>query len=303
MLDEIKSKLKNVTLTGANLGSCQNVSFQSIAESDKFGLTIEQKRILSIWEKIYLRLFEKLQNNEYPVNPILIKDGKVSISVGHPFHRASASISTLYGISVAGLVASEWYGILESEDEAYFCTFLNTLQEELPDVNNDLSIEQQFDYSRRQTAAKKNRSNAFRSNPYIKSVTLFFDGNNEIMKFLMSLDFFEYLKIKKEHPEELEKIYDKRVIDLFEKVCGAQNMEFSAKFHDEKDYERKTWLAIPMGVPPMLVNGICINTIATPELIERIDEIAEMFPNAVIFNENKEVLHYPLVNEENPKSL
>ncbi len=304
MLEEITTKLKNVTLSGANLGNRQNVSFQSIAKSGEFDLTPEQRKILSNWERIYLRLFERLKNNEFPINPIPIEDGRVSIDVGHPFHRASASISTLKGISVAGLVASEWYGILESEDEAYFCTFLNKVQEEVPDIDNsELSIDEQRKYLRRQSAAKKNRNTAFCHSPCIKNIALFFDGNNPVMKFLMRLDFFEYLKIRKEHPEKIEQIYDKRVIDLFEKVCDAQNMSFSAKFHDENDYDRKTWLAIPMGVPPMLVNGICINTVANPELIERIDEIAEMFPNAVIFNENKEVLRYPLVNEEQPKSL
>ena len=123
------------------------------------------------------------------------------------------------------------------------------------------------------------------------------------MKELINIDFFQYLKVRKEYPEKLEQIYDKNVIELFEEVCDAQNMDFSATFHDENDYERKSWLAIPMGIPPMLINGICINSVESPDLLEKINEIAEMFPNAVIFNENKEVLHYPLVNEEKPKSL
>ena len=47
----------------------------------------------------------------------------------------------------------------------------------------------------------------------------------------------------------------------------------------------------------MFVNGICINSVNSPELIAIVDKISEMFPNATIFNENKEVLHYPLLSD------
>ena len=57
-------------------------------------------------------------------------------------------------------------------------------------------------------------------------------------------------------------------------------------------------MSVPVAIFVLLfINGICINTIASPELIERVDEISKMFPNAVIFNENKEILHYPLINK------
>lgn len=303
MLKEIEEKLRNVTLEGGNLVPVKNLSFKLITKSGNFELTPEQSRIISTWEEMYFKLFERMKNKEFPVEPIKIEDGKVEIAVGHPFHRANASINTLHGISVAGLVASEWYGILECEGEAYFCTFLDTLQEELPYKEfGRFPNKEEREYLRKYLCAKKNHNAAF-SKDCMRKVTLFFDGNNQVMKELINIDFFQYLKVRKEHPEKLEQIYDKNVIELFEEVCDAQNMDFSATFHDENDYERKSWLAIPMGIPPMLINGICINSVESPDLLEKINEIAEMFPNAVIFNENKEVLHYPLVNEEKPKSL
>ena len=186
MLNEISSKLNNITISGANLGSVNNVSFQLI--SKHFNFPPEEKKIIQFWEKIYLRWYERLENNEFPTSLISTEEGKVVINPGHPFHRAIASMSTLQGISIAGLVASEWYGILESEREALFCTFLNLLQEELPrEPAGDLDSEQQSIYFRKRNAAVQNRNNAFRKHSSEKSVTLFFDGNNPLMKFLMKL--------------------------------------------------------------------------------------------------------------------
>ena len=101
------------------------------------------------------------------------------------------------------------------------------------------------------------------------------------------------------HPEKLKEIYPEQLITLYEVVCGAEYMEFSSEFHNETDYVRKTWLAIPFGIPPQLINGICINSQEEPEFIEHLDEISEMFPNATIFNEKREVIRYSLVVRNN----
>ena len=83
-------------------------------------------------KNIIMKSIEKLQNNEFPINPLKVENGVVIVDNGQLFHSFLASIGTLKAISKAGIVASEWFGILEDEAEAYCCAFLNQLQEELP---------------------------------------------------------------------------------------------------------------------------------------------------------------------------
>lgn len=119
----------------------------------------------------------------------------------------------------------------------------------------------------------------------------------------MRYDFFEYLKIKKEHPKKLKEIYPIELIDLYEEVCCANFLVKggSSSFHDGTDYMRKTWLATPLGIPSFLINGICINS--KSKIINHLDEISEMFPNTVIFNERREVIKYPVLKEENTETI
>lgn len=299
MFEHIKEELKNISIEGGNLRKQDDVSFDLI--SNHFSnLSDESKKILEHWQNFYFQIFEKLQNNEFPTNPLKVENGVVIVDNGQLFHRSLASIETFKGISKVGIVATEWFGILESENEAYCCAFLDQLQEELPykEFGRLLNKEEER-YLNQYREALHNRNAAFSSYPSF--ATFFLDNSNQIMQMLMKFDFFEYLKNKKEHPEKIKEIYPTELINLYEKVCDAENMEFSSKFHDANNYKRKTWLAIPLGIPPFLINGICINS--KSEIINHLDEISEMFPNAIIFNENKDVLKYPLSKEENAEVI
>lgn len=96
--------------------------------------------------------------------------------------------------------------------------------------------------------------------------------------------------------------YDKYLIELFERACVPSKMT-SSHFHDENHYRTMTWKAIPLGIPPMLINGICINDEVSKDLIENLDVIQNLFPKAVIFNQNKDVLRYSLVDEKSSMSM
>lgn len=290
--NEIKEKLQNVKLNGANLGSIDNRSFLLISEHFD-SLDEESKKCLNYWENFYFTLFDLLLLPEYKVNFLSTIDDEVNISVGQPFHRMQANLQSLRNISISGLVASEWFGILESEDEAYLCTFLDTLQQYIPEKTFGRTItEEERKYYRKYQASVRNFNNAFCI--IGNSISLFFDMNNPIMKMLMSFDFFEYLKIRKKDQDKIKEIYPPCLIDLYENICTAEALKFSSRFHDDEEYTTKSWLAIPLGIPPMLINGICINSKLMPQFESHIEEICAMFPNATIFNENKEVVSYPL---------
>ena len=109
--NEIKEKLQNVKLNGANLGSVDNRSFLLISEHFDF-LDEESKKCLNYWENFYFTLFDLLLLPEYKVNFLSTIDDEVNISVGQPFHRMPANLQSLRNISISGLVASEWFGIL-----------------------------------------------------------------------------------------------------------------------------------------------------------------------------------------------
>lgn len=47
------------------------------------------------------------------------------------------------------------------------------------------------------------------------------------------------------------------------------------------------------GIPSELINGICVKN------NNYLDEISEMFPNAIIFDSKKKVLRYQLLNIQN----
>ena len=54
--------------------------------------------------------------------------------------------------------------------------------------------------------------------------------------------------------------------------------------HDNPNYHTYTWQAIPGGIPPQLIVGIQIGS-QNKQLLEQIDEIQKLFPNAAIFDE------------------
>ena len=192
MFEDIKKKLSNVSLYGNNLGLSNTTSFDLISRRFEFE-SEDGKKIVEYWERMYFEIYIKLLNNEIPVHQLDIEDGIVNINSGHSFHRLPLRMVSLHNISVGGLLASEWFNILESESEAYLCTFLDTVQDELPQIDfGPYPTEEERVYLRKFHASLKNRRAAFS----IKKggISLFFDINNPIMQMLIKFDFFEYLK-------------------------------------------------------------------------------------------------------------
>lgn len=276
--NEIKERLQNVNIDGANLWDVKGVNLDLLTnhfEGDE--ATMEAIRNL---QNYYLQIL----NDDSHVSSMEIKDGKVLITDGKIYHQLGGSIdiSKLKSISEIGIVATEWFGILESEQEGFFCTFLNEVKQgqNLRGTRRHLPPEDYPSYSRKELA----------------ECTFYFDEKNPVMQELLSLDYFEYQKIKKNAPENLKKLYPQWIIDFYQEINDEQ-CRFSSTFHDNEAKVQYTWHAIPGGIPPQFINGMCINSLS--ELNNHIEEIKLLFPNATIFNENRDVIYAPKIDKEN----
>lgn len=272
--DKIKEFFElNPGINGLNLGEFSDAKFEKLSECSfdgDFDQEPEMKEQIKSLEQFTENVYKNVEETQ--TNPLPENDGKVIIENGTPYHkRGSIDLDTLRKISVGGLLASEWFGQLESELEGRFCTFINSSIDETSNVSN----------FREQNIRKR-----FAIRP--KHCAIYFDKTNPIMQMLMKLDFFEYEHLKNTSPETIEQKYPKEIIDIYEKLIDPISPA-GKKLHDNSVLTTYDWLAVPGGIPPELINGICINS-KNEELMSKIDEISEMFPYATIFDENQTVL-------------
>lgn len=107
-------------LRGGNLGEVE-VEYKLLSEYPFFGDEIRQNIVKKL-EKLYLELQEK--SKKIDVKPFPQNDGKVEILPGMISHKCSNSLESLKGISQYGILASEWFGKIESEKEGVFVLLL-----------------------------------------------------------------------------------------------------------------------------------------------------------------------------------
>lgn len=260
-------------INGLNLGDILDAKFEKLSECSFDGV-FEQETEMKEQIKLLEQFTENVYKNaeETQTNPLPENDDKVIIENGTPYHKkGSIDLDTLRKISVGGLLASEWFGQLESEAEGRFCAFINSSIDETSNVPS---------------FRKQNIGKRFALGP--KQCVIYFDKTNPIMQMLMKFDFFEYRHLKSTSPEKIEQLYPKEIIDIYENLIAPMSPA-GKKFHDNPALPFYDWLAIPGGIPPELINGICINS-KDEELMSKIDEISKMFPYATIFNESQKVL-------------
>jgi len=283
--DELKKELSSVSLEGRNLGNVGESSFNLLTEFD-FSEYIEfedfpikepekVKPFLKRLEQRYQEMCQELEQDS-SIKPMEYgEDGKVIIKPGMAFHRTIQNIEALKNISIGGVLASEWFGQLESEHEGCFCAFLNT-------TNNPEEAKNHYMKNHNQTMGLA----ALDPN---KDCVIYFDSEHPILKELMDMDFFEYEHLKQTSPEEIEKRYSKNMIELFENLISPLS-ECGYGMHDNPNSESVCWKAIPGGIPPQLINGICISS-KNVEMNANVSYLMELFPNATIFDESRTVLN------------
>lgn len=256
-------------INGANLGKVE-VNYNRLSNYS-WSENKDIKKLILYLENLYYEISKKEKDFEISQFPI-DNNGKVLIEPGMLNHSCSGDIEILKNISKYGILASEWFGVLESEREGCFCTFLSRMK-------ND-------DYKYKGSLAEDNYSRLNIG----KNVLLFLDAKNPIMQYLLHLDYFEYENIKKNNNESIRNKYSDEEIELFDKLIEPIS---PAGTDMRKDYDFKFnyWSAIPGGIPSFLINGICIKKIEYSE--DQLDELNELFPNATIFKNNLDIVRYP----------
>ena len=263
-----------MVIKGANLGFVEG-EFRGLSKHELVNNS-QLKSKVRMLERLYYNLYERARNSE--VTPMSIdENNQVIIKPYMVNHSCASDFENLKSISQYGVLASEWFGLLESEREGCFCTFVSRMKDDEYQYRGDLAED---NYSRLNIG---------------RGVLLFFDETNPIMQYLLHLDYFEFEHIKETSPESIHQIYTKEEIDLLENLIeplspGGRNMRSN---HTSKS---NYWSAIPGGIPPFLINGICIKRNKYSD--EELDELSKLYPNAVIFNSRKEVIRYPYKLEE-----
>lgn len=258
-----------MVIRGLNLGE-KKVEYKPLSERKFF--KSNRQAVVKKLEQLYLNILEESKETEIQQFPQ--KDGKAEILAGMVNHRCFSSLDSLRALSQYGILASEWFGQIESEREAVFCSFVDRIHSE--EENNS-----------RAEALNRQRLKS----KYDHCVVLFLDSSNPIMEKLLHLDFFEYEKIKQLNPERIREMYTSEEIEIFEQIIepfspGGKN------FHTKNILPQCDWSAIPGGIPAALVNGICTKTKVYSK--EEIEKITKLFPNATIFNGELEIIYTPI---------
>ena len=258
-----------MVIKGANLGFVEG-EFKGLSKHELVDNS-QLKSKVRMLERLYYNLYERARNSE--VKPMSIdENNQVIIKPYMVNHSCAPDFENLKSISQYGVLASEWFGLLESEREGCFCTFVSRMKDDEYQYRGDLAED---NYSRLNIG---------------RGLLLFFDDTNPIMQYLLHLDYFEFEHIKETSPESIPQIYTKEEIDLLENLIEPLSPAGKGMRYE---YEFKTnyWSAIPGGIPPFLINGICIKKINYGD--EELDELSRLYPNAVIFNNEKKVIRYP----------
>ena len=256
-------------ISGANLENTE-VEYKRLSEVKWTDSEEINKQILYL-EKLYLSLYEKARETE--INPIEIdNDNRVVVKPYMAFHRSNSDLNTLRMISEKGILATEWFGLLESEREGCFCTFISRIK--------------RVDYPYLGDLAEDNYSRLNVGN----NVLLFLDQENPIMKYLVHLDYFDYIHLKNTNPDCINEKYTIEEIDLLDKLIAPISPSGKG-MRVNHDFKTNYWSAIPGGIPPFLVNGICIKNVKYTD--EELENISMMFPKAIIFNSKKEIARHP----------
>lgn len=255
-------------IRGANLGE-KEVSYKPLSKRKFF--KGNRQIVVKKLEQLYLNLFE--ESKETDIQSFPQRDGMVEILAGMVNHRCSGSLDSLRALSQYGILASEWFGQIESEREGVFCSFVDRIHSEKEHNSSAEALNRQRLKSR-----------------YDPFIVLFLDSENPIMKKLLHLDFFKYERIKQLKPEQISEIYTDEEIEIFEQIIEPFSPG-GKDFHTKNMLPYCDWSAIPGGIPPALVNGICTKTKIYSK--EEIEEIARLFPNATIFNGELEIIYTP----------
>ena len=164
-----------MVIKGANLGFAEG-EFKELSKHELVDNS-QLKSKVRMLERLYYNLYERARNSE--VKPMSIdENNQVIIKPYMVNHSCAPDFENLKSISQYGVLASEWFGLLESEREGCFCTFVSRMKDDEYQYRGDLAED---NYSRLNIG---------------RGVLLFFDETNPIMQYLLHLDYFEFEHLK-----------------------------------------------------------------------------------------------------------
>ena len=278
---EARMRERPINIKGCNVGEIET-EFKRLSEWGYYD--DDRKEMIGRIESLYSLCEEESKKAE--ISQMEVEDGKVVLHSGMTNHVCSGSLNVLRMISETGVLASEWFGIRESEGEGAFCAFIDRIHDEENGVGAKIA-------NKRRLLPEEFAAGVA---PAKGDVLLFFDDNNSVMQKLIHLDYFEYEKIKQEQPESLSDIYTEEEIKLFDRLIEPISPA-GKKFHTKEAFNfRQDWSAIPGGIPATLINGICTKNNRYSE--EYLDELQRLFPNATIFDGDRNVLRIPQLAQE-----
>ena len=264
-------------LYGRNLGTVdvQELNIEEMI-TQYFPDNLEAQKALLWLEKKRQEIIEKTNNTS--TSPLPTENNKVNLEPGTLIHNGSSNIESLTTISQLGLMPTEWFGVLESQGEGRFCTFIKRI----------LSKEESISFVQYENQKNFNFPD--------DQLVLVFDNNNPIMHELLKLDYFEYQIVDRNTPEKIPELYSEEEIFMFKNLIAPLS-KASRRFHLNPKLPFYFWHAIPGGIPSKLINGICINESLAND-IEYIEQIQQLFPQATIFDNNMNVIRMPIYSEE-----
>ncbi len=250
-------------IAGANLEETDG-TFKNL--TDYVPRDVPFYRYLEYIQNLYYDALDNSKNMSIRRFPV---DGnKVVIEPLTCNHRCHPDIEILRSISEHGVLATEWFGIAESEREGLFCTFIDRIKPE--------------------TYPSYKSENLQRISDRTQEVVLFFD-ENDVMKKLLHYDLFEYERVKLHEKEKLKEKYTDDEIWLLDFLYQVSPAGYD--FHDSSDRPYYYWSAIPGGIPSNLINGICVKLDVCTD--DYLDELNILFPNATIFDCSLNILRMP----------
>lgn len=266
----IKNVGEKINISGGNLEHEGNLCLASsfFAQMDPKPTT-EEIELMQKMENWWIKQCSSKSLSK--IEQLKIKDGKVVVPENTAYHNLMhPTVEMIKSISKYGILCSENFGALENVGEGRFCAF----------VSKTISEPTKAQYQRIRQSG----------------INFYLDTTNPIMQKLMSLDYFEYEK-KKQNGGTLEEYPD--VIKTFLDTIIEPLSKGGKDFHmDEyKPLFEYLWSAIPFGLPPELINGIEIKPYAIDKLGCSPDDLSKMFPNAVIFDKDKNVLKQPYLKK------
>lgn len=258
----------------ANTDTLNDATFDMITNHFDFG---EDEVYAKQIEGLYFSAFEQSKNTT--ISPMEIDGDKVIIRPGMVFHRASMGgidLDGLKGIAELGIIASEWFGQHESAREGICCAFLNSIRDE-------------------STGDPYDKGQNLRTFSLLHGgVNLFIDEKNPVMRDLLRMDYFRYMRGEADDvPLKIKEIFDSFIAP---NSPGMTREKLLGKKIWANEY--KSWKAILGGVPPQLINGIQVRTLKNDgsqdeNVLSKVESLKVLFPQSTIFDTDKNVLYRP----------